>query len=127
MVQADKSSPSFRAWRHQQRLAPYLFISPFVILFCTFGIYPILDSLYLAFHNTMGPKNVVYAGWSNFAFLLRDPDFHTAVKNTATFAFASIFVQLPLSLALALLLNSTWLKGREIFRFIFFSPHLVGQ
>ena len=113
--------------RPRQRLAPYLFISPFFIIFSIFGVYPIVKSLYLAFHTTNGPKSVVFTGWSNFYFLMRDPDFFTALRNTATFALFSIFLQLPLSLALAVLLDSRWLKGREIFRFIFFSPHLFGQ
>ena len=114
-------------WRHQQRLAPYLFVSPFLILFCVFGVYPIIKSLYLAFHTTNGPRSVVFTGLDNFSFLLQDPDFYRAVYNTAVFALFSVFLQLPLSLALALLLNSVWLKGREAFRFVFFSPYLVGQ
>ncbi|HYG77511.1 MAG TPA: sugar ABC transporter permease [Planctomycetota bacterium] len=118
---------SYAAWRKQQRLAPYLFVSPFVILFTVFGIYPILKSLYLAFHCTNGPRSVVFMGLDNFLFLISDPDFRTALKNTATFAFFSVFLQLPLALGLAMLLNSTWLRGRNVFRFIFFAPNLVGQ
>lgn len=115
------------AWRAQQKYAPYFFVAPFMILFCVFGIYPIFKSLYLAFHTTNGPRSIVFTGLDNFAFLLQDPDFYTALKNTATFAFFSVFLQLPLALGLALLLNSTWLKGRDTFRFIFFAPNLVGQ
>ena len=118
---------SYSLWRQQQRLAPYLFVSPFVILFSVFGVYPICKSLYLAFHTTNGPRSVIFTGLNNFNFLLSDPDFYIAVRNTAAFAFFSVFLQLPLSLALALVLNSTWLKGRNIFRFVFFSPNLVGQ
>ena len=63
---------------------------------------------------------------SNFQFLLSDPLFWTALRNTAVFAAASVFIQLPLSLGLALLLNRPEIKGRTIFRLIFFSPSLVG-
>jgi ABC-type sugar transport system permease subunit len=125
-VQCEQST-RYSLWRHQQRLAPYLFVSPFLILFCTFGIYPIVKSFYLAFNTTNGPRSVIFTGLDNFRFLLHDPDFYTAVYNTATFAFFSVFLQLPLSLALALLLNARWLKGRNTFRFVFFSPYLVGQ
>src|SRR5436190_24162445 len=116
---------AYSMWRAQQKFAPYVFISPFFILFAIFGLYPILKSLYLAFHTTNGPRSVVFTGLDNFKFLLQDPDFYTALKNTATFAFFSIFLQLPLALILALLLNSTWLKGRNTFRFIFFAPNLA--
>ena len=128
---AEATSPGqltrFSMWRHQQRLAPYIFVSPFLILFCTFGIYPIVKSFYLAFNTTNGPRSVVFTGLDNFRFLLHDPDFYTAVYNTAIFAFFSVFLQLPVSLVLALLLNARWLKGRNTFRFVFFSPYLVGQ
>jgi len=120
------NSGNYSYWKYQQKLAPYLFVAPFMILFAVFGLYPILKSLYLAFHTTNGPRSVVFTGLANFKFLLQDPDFYTALKNTATFAFFSIFLQLPLSLGLAMLLNATWLKGRDVYRFVFFSPHLVG-
>ncbi|MCS6950370.1 MAG: sugar ABC transporter permease [bacterium] len=111
----------------QSKWAPYLFVSPFLILFFTFGAYPIVKSLVLAFYVTNGPKSAVFVGLENFRFLLADDDFHKAVWNTAVFAFWSVFLQLPLSLGLALLLNSVWVKGREILRLTFFSPNLLGQ
>lgn len=123
----SESEGSSLLFRFQHRYAPYLFVAPFVILFLTFGLYPIIKSLILAFHTTNGPKHPVFVGWGNFQFLLSDPDFHTAVWNTAVFAFFSVFLQLPLSLGLALLLSQRWLKGREFLRLAFFSPHLVGQ
>ncbi|MGC8783621.1 MAG: carbohydrate ABC transporter permease [Armatimonadota bacterium] len=111
----------------QYKMAPYLFVSPFLILFFTFGAYPIIKSLILAFYVTNGPKSAVFVGLQNFIFLFSDRDFHKAVWNTAVFAFWSVFLQLPLSLGLALLLNSRWVRGREILRLAFFSPNLLGQ
>jgi ABC-type sugar transport system permease subunit len=111
----------------QTKYAPYLFVAPFLILFTLFGAWPILRSLMLAFYATNGPKDQVFVGVSNFRFLLSDPDFHTGVRNTIIFALCSVFLQLPLSLGLALLLSSRWLKGRAFYRLAFFSPHLVGQ
>ena len=116
-----------RLWMRQQKLAPYLFVAPFIVLFCTFALYPLVNSLVLAFHVTSGPKSMVFCGLDNFRFLLADPDFYKAVRNTAVFALFSVFLQLPLSLGLALLLNARWVRGREIFRFVFFTPRLVGQ
>jgi ABC-type sugar transport system permease subunit len=121
---AMTTSPFFRL---QHKYAPYLFVSPFLILFAVFGFWPILRSLILSLHATNGPKDQVYVGLDNFRFLLSDPDFHTAVWNTAVFAFWSVFVQLPLALGLAILLSQKWLRGREFWRLAFFSPNLVGQ
>jgi ABC-type sugar transport system permease subunit len=114
-------------FRLQHRYAPYIFVAPFAVVFCVFGLYPIIKSLILAFFITAGPKSQTFAGLENFRFLLGDPDFHRAVWNTVVFAFFSVFLQLPLSLGLALLLNRRFLKGRNTWRFTFFSPNLVGM
>ncbi|BDI28241.1 L-arabinose transport system permease protein AraP [Capsulimonas corticalis] len=109
------------------KFAPYLFVSPFLILFAVFGVWPILHSLILAFYHTNGPKSQVFAGFDNFKFLFADPDFHTAVWNTLVFAFWSVVLQIPFALGLAILLNQRWLRGRTFLRLAFFSPNLLGQ
>jgi ABC-type sugar transport system permease subunit len=114
-------------YRWQHKYAPYLFTAPFVITFAVFALYPMAKSLILAFYVTSGPKSQVFVGLENFAFMLRDPNFYIAVKNTAIFAAFSVFLQLPLSLGLAVLLNAKFLRFRNTFRFGFFSPYLLGQ
>ncbi len=113
--------------RYRSRYAPYLFTAPFVVVFLAFGLYPLIKSMVLAFFITSGPKSSVFVGWENFRFLLTDPMFAKAVGNTAFFAACSVFLQLPLSLGLALLLNSKRLVGRNFFRLSFFSPRLLGM
>lgn len=109
------------------KTAPYFFLSPFLILFAVFMLYPLFKSLWLTLHQTHGPQHAVFVGAGNFIFMLKDPSFWRALRNTTVFALASVFIQLPLSLGLALLLNSHWVRGREFFRLAFFSPHLMGQ
>lgn len=113
--------------RYRSRYAPYLFTAPFVVVFLAFGLYPLIKSMVLAFFITSGPKSSVFVGWENFRFLLTDPMFGKAVWNTTFFAACSVFLQLPLSLGLALLLNSKRLVGRNFFRLSFFSPRLLGM
>jgi ABC-type sugar transport system permease subunit len=124
---AGNREPGAAWFRLQSRLAPYLFVSPFVLLFLIFGLYPIVKSLILSLYATNGPKSAVFVGLANFHFLLGDPDFHTAVRNTTVFALCSVFLQLPMSLGLALLLSQRWVRGREFLRLAFFSPNLMGQ
>lgn len=107
--------------------APWLFLTPYLVLTAVFFVYPFFNSIWLAFHQTNGPRSAVFVGLENFSFVLSDPDFYTAVKNTTIYALASVLVQLPLSLGLAMLLNSGKSRIRNIFRLILFSPHLVGQ
>lgn len=108
------------------RLAPYLFLSPFFLVFGVFLIYPLGQAAVLATQQSFGPEHVVPVGLSNFTFLATDPDFWTAVRNTFIFAAGSLFIQLPISLALALALNRKGLTGRALYRLVFFSPCLVG-
>ena len=114
------------SWRRSQRRAPFVFLAPYIALTCIFFLYPFLNAIVLAFHQTNGPTTKVFVGLENFRFVLSDPDFYTALKNTTIFAIFSIFLQLPLSLGLALLLNSRKDKLKGFFRLVLFSPHLVG-
>lgn len=108
------------------RWAPYVFLAPFILIFCLFMVYPLLQSIVLATQQTFGPKTTVFVGLKNFRDLFSDRLFWVAMRNTFVFAMASVVLQLPLSLGLAMLLNRPALKGRACFRLIFFSPSLVG-
>jgi ABC-type sugar transport system permease subunit len=114
-------------WKLRTRGAPYLFLTPFFVITAVFFVYPLLYALVLAFHQTAGPRSRVYVGLDNFKFLLGDSDFHLSVWNTAFFAICSLLIQLPLSLGLAMLLNSKRDRLRSFFRLAIFAPNLVGQ
>ena len=107
--------------------APYLFLSPYLILTAIFFVYPLLNAVMLAFYQTNGPASRTFVGLENFSYLLSDPVFHKALKNTTIFACASIFLQLPLSMGLAVLLNQGNDRFKGYLRLILFSPNLVGQ
>ena len=108
------------------RWAPFAFLAPFLLLFGGFTLWPLAQSLVLAFSQTFGPKHTVFIGFDNFAFLVSDPLFWTALRNTIVYTAGSVFIQLPIALGLALLLNRPGLRGRTFFRLVFFAPSLVG-
>jgi ABC-type sugar transport system permease subunit len=107
--------------------APYLFMAPFVLIFGTFMVYPLLQSVVLAMQQTFGPRTAVFVGLTNFRDLFADRFFWLAMRNTLVYAVAAVALQVPLALGLALLLNRPGVKGRGLFRLIFFSPSLVGM
>jgi ABC-type sugar transport system permease subunit len=116
-----------RIWQLQHRFAPQIFISPFVILLAIFLLYPLTRSLMLSFYSTAGgPKNERFVGLANYRFVLHDRVFWGATLNTIAYAIGLMVLQIPCSLALALLLNSPSLRLRNFFRFAFFSTYLVG-
>src|SRR2546423_8992316 len=113
--------------RPSARLAPYVFLLPYFVVAAIFFVYPLCYSAVLAFYQTNGTTSRAFVGLDNFRYILSDVDFHTALKNTLLFTICSIFLQLPLSLGLALLLNRRQGRSKAFFRLAIFAPNLVGQ
>lgn len=128
----EEALPRRRTGKPPRRLgpttwAPYLFLLPYFLITLVFFIYPLGYATLLAFYQTNGPSTKAYVGLSNFTFILTDPTFYKALWNTSIFAFFSIALQLPLSLGLAMLLNTKDGKLKGFFRLAIFAPNLVGQ
>ena len=116
-----------RAWALQHRAAPYLFVLPFVALFCVFMLYPLARSLALSFQSSSGPRRMHFVGLRHYSFLLHDWLFWIALANTLIYGVLLLGIGLPASLGLALLLDNPRVRFRNFFRFAFFSTHMVGQ
>jgi len=115
-----------KASRLHSPWTPWLFLAPFLVSFGGFFAWPAVRSLLLSFEQTFGPKTTAYVGLANFRYMVHDPFFWTAVGNTLVFTVAAVLVQIPAALGLALLLNRADVRGRRLFRLIFFSPSIVG-
>lgn len=96
------------------RSAPYLFLAPYFLVTATFFLYPVIYAVLLAFYQTNGPASRVFVGWSNFAFALSDPDFHTAIGAYCLVTFIgwwnaflgpNIYLQTQAKLPLTVVLN----------------------
>lgn len=116
-----------RRWALQARLAPYLFVAPFVVLFCVFMLWPMVNSMWMSTWKYANPRTNQYVGAGNYKYILTDKVFWYAVGNTVMFTILIVGLQVPASLGLAMLLNSKRVKFRGLFRFAFFSSHLVGH
>jgi len=104
----------------------WVMLAPFMVLFLVFVVYPLIQSAFLAANQTFGPGTRTFVGTKNFELLISDPVFWKAIRNTFIYALGSLFVQLPIAFLLSLALNSPKLRGRGIYRLIFFSPQLMG-
>lgn len=107
--------------------APQTFLAPYLLLTAVFFVVPLVNAAILAFHETNGPRTRIFVGLENFRFLLHDGMFHTALLNTSLFALASVLLQLPLSLGLAMLLDGSGSRVKGWLRLVLYSPNLVGQ
>lgn len=108
------------------RATPYILLAPFLLVFSAFVVYPLVRSMVLSTERTFGPGAEEFVGLDNFMLLLADPLFWKAARNTLVFTAGSVLIQIPLALLLAMALNRPGLRGRSLYRLIFFSPQLVG-
>jgi raffinose/stachyose/melibiose transport system permease protein len=113
--------------RLQDNLTIALFLLPALILFLVFVIYPIFQSIYYSLFNWKGFGPAVdFVGPQNFINILSDRVFLTALRNGLFIVGFSLALQLPLSLALAVLVGRD-LPGRVFFRTIFFMPYVLSE
>jgi multiple sugar transport system permease protein len=112
--------------RELRRIAVGLaFISPWIIGFLAFTLYPIFSSLYYSFTEYNLFSSPDWVGLENYRSLLLDDHlFRTALWNTVYIAIMGVAFGLLTSIPLALLLNSD-VHGRAFFRAIFFLPSIV--
>lgn len=108
--------------KNRSKIAPYLFISPFYILFALFMVYPICFGLYLSLQEWSGIGDMEPVGFGNYLNLLKDKDFYLALSNTLWYMGASLVINLVLSLFLAVMLNASFIRGKKFFRTIYFLP-----
>ena len=110
-------------------LAPYVFLSPFVILFAVFGIFPLVFSLYLAFQSwepTSGLGAMEFVGLGNFAFALQDEWFWKSLKNTGWLAVASGVPQHMVAIPLAVFIHTSFNKLRNGVVGAYFMPYITS-
>lgn len=108
----------------KETVAGLAFASPWIIGFCVFLAYPLLQALYLSLtdYNTLNPP--VWVGFDNYIDLFKDELFHKSLVNTFTFAAFSLPLSMVFGISLALLLNNQ-VKGLSLYRAIFYVPSLV--
>ena len=105
-------------------LTGLLFISPWIVGFACFGIYPIVMALYYSFCDYDVMRDAVWIGPLNYQDMVTDDVFWKAIWNTLIYAGFSVPLGLMLALVLAVLLNRP-IAGRSFFRTFFYIPSIV--
>jgi len=117
--------PPKSATRQHSLLLGLLFISPWLIGFLLFTIYPLVSSLYYGFtrYDLLNPP--VFLGLGNYIDIFtEDPHFGQVVYNTLYYVGLSAPLGVVAAFLMASLLN-TEMAGRSVFRAIFFFPAIV--
>ncbi len=104
----------------------YLFLTPFVVLYLGFTIWPLFATVIYSFFEWDGIKPLEdFVGLENFVTIAKDPLFWLSFRNTLVFALVNTAVKIPLSLLMAILLTRKWLWGKRFFRTVYFAPLVI--
>ena len=112
-------------------LTAWAFMTPALILFSFFILWPMGNLVYLSFTSgSFTREGVRWIGLQNYVRLIHDSDFGQVVSNTIYFTIATVIPSVILPLGLAILLNQNLvlqkLKLQGLFRTAFFIPSITS-
>ena len=104
----------------------WIFILPTMLGLIVLNIYPMIDTIRQSFYKTgdFGKGNV-FVGLKNYEKVLGDGEVWQALWNTVKYAIVEVPFSIVIALLLAVLLNKK-MKGRDVFRTVFFLPMVVA-
>jgi cellobiose transport system permease protein len=115
-----------RLHRVDAKASPYLYISPFFLLFIVFGLFPLGYTLWVSLTDrTLLDTHPHFIGLDNYTALIHDSYFWNAVENTLGIWVIATVPQLLIALGLATLLN-TGLRARTFFRMSVLLPQVTS-
>ena len=111
-------------WR-QRVVLPYLFLTPFLVLFLLFFILPLGYALGISLFADRLVGGTVFVGGQNYLQAFQDGSFWEGVRRMLLFMVVQVPVMLCLALLFALILDSGVTKLRTLFRLGFFLPYAI--
>lgn len=114
-----------RISRLDVKLSPYLYVSPFFLLFALTGLFPLVYTLVVSLYDwqlLQGQGDFV--GFANFADVLQDRFFWNSIRNTLSIFLLSTIPQLAVALVIAAVLDQA-LKARTFWRMSVLLPYIV--
>ncbi|MFD1465828.1 carbohydrate ABC transporter permease [Lapidilactobacillus mulanensis] len=109
----------------QLRKTPYIFLSPFMLLFVLTIFVPIIISLLFSFMDIRG-NSFRFIGLANFKALFRDPLFLKSYVNVLIIMVGTIPFIILFALLFAVLLNNPSIKGKGFFRTVYYLPAVTS-
>ena len=111
----------------KNNLKAWLYLLPAMIFLGVFMVYPLIDVLIYSFEEGFNFVSQTYfgIGFYNYGYVLRDPYFLQAVKNTLILVFITVPVSTVLSLLVSVALSSID-KLRNLFQTIYFLPYVTN-
>lgn len=111
----------------KNNLKAWLYLLPAILFIGAFLVYPLIDVLIYSFEEGYNSASQTYfgVGFYNYGYVLRDPFFLQAIKNTLILVFITVPLSTALSLAISAALASIK-KLRELFQTVYFLPYVTN-
>lgn len=111
---------------YSKKVAPYIFILPFISVFLIFWLFPLSNSIIMSFQERLLGQEAEWVRFDNYKKLLSDKVFLKAVANSAIYMVYTLVLLIPFPMLFACLINSKFMWGREFFKSAFFLPALTS-
>ena len=116
---------SQRTLQQRQRLWGWIFISPWIIGFLVFTLFPMIASLIFSFTDFSIGNPITFVGLRQWGRLFTDETTRNSLWITLRFALIAVPIGLLIPLGMAALLNSKYLLGKPLLRVLFYMPFMV--
>ena len=124
---ARRRRPGGRRASLRMGLEVLFFVGPALTLFVIFVVWPIVRALQFSLYRWKGFGPLVdFVGLQNYVSVLTNDVFIGAFTHNMVIVVLSILVQLPVGLAIALLLNRK-MRGQGLLRTIIFVPYVLSE
>ena len=109
-----------------QKVAPYLFVSPFIIAFCLFSVYPFFSAIKMSFEQVNGVAGSTWIGLTNYKQLFIMKDFYAALWNVFRYTVWTLVILIPLPMFVAFIINRKGTPMTGFFKSVYFAPVLTS-
>ena len=110
---------------YSQKLAPYVFVAPFIITFAVFFVYPMITTVLMSFQEITG-SGTTWVGFKNYQDMFANKNFYTAVSNSMTYMLLPCAILIPVPMVLAYIAESKFSKAGKFFKTVAFMPVLCS-
>lgn len=126
MMERKKTNYTKSQW--QEIRQAWLFLAPAVIVVGIFFVLAVLFAFYLSFNDVnLFTNTFSFKGIENYLRIFTDQKARIALRNTATFALVVVPLQTIFALIIAYILSSKGIKGKKLFRMVYFLPTLTSS
>lgn len=110
---------------YSQKIAPYVFVLPFILSLLIFWLYPLVTGITMSFQDvTFGGK--AWIGTAHYEKLAGDKFFKIAVLNSVEYMALTLLLMVPIPMLLAVLMESRLTKARGVWKVIMYVPALTS-